>query len=96
MVGEALAELSPRFSRLYAKVGRPSIGLREAAKQRAGQLAEDLDLRLRAPRAFWDQLVRARSFRITTRFTPASGNYSGALIPGENDRRHGIGVGLLL
>ena len=25
MVGEALAELSPRFSRLYAKRGRPSI-----------------------------------------------------------------------
>jgi len=31
-------------------------GLSEAAKQRAAQLAVDLDLRLRAPRAFWDQL----------------------------------------
>jgi hypothetical protein len=36
-------------------------GLSEAAKQRAAQLGEDLDLRLRAPRAFWDELIRARS-----------------------------------
>jgi hypothetical protein len=33
--------------------------LSERAKQRAAHLAEDLDLRLRAPRRFWDQLVKA-------------------------------------
>ena len=36
-------------------------GQSQAAKERAAQLAEDLDLRLRAPRAFWDQLVKTRS-----------------------------------
>jgi hypothetical protein len=33
--------------------------LTERAKQRAAQLAEDLDLRLRAPRRFWNELVNA-------------------------------------
>ena len=33
--------------------------LSERARQRVAQLAEDLDLRLRAPRRFWDQLARA-------------------------------------
>lgn len=32
-------------------------GLSEAAKQRAAQLAEDLDLRLRAPRAFCASVI---------------------------------------
>lgn len=35
--------------------------LSERARQRAAQLAQDLDLRLRAPRRFWDQLLRANS-----------------------------------
>lgn len=33
--------------------------LSERARHRAAQLAEDLDLRLRAPRRFWDELVNA-------------------------------------
>ena len=33
--------------------------LTERAKQRAAQLAEDLDLRLRAPRRSWNELVKA-------------------------------------
>ena len=33
--------------------------LTERAKQRAVQLAEDVDLRLRAPRRFWNELVNA-------------------------------------
>jgi hypothetical protein len=33
--------------------------LSERAKERAAQLAKDLDLRLRAPRGFWEQLVKA-------------------------------------
>jgi Protein of unknown function (DUF2924) len=33
--------------------------LTERAKQRAAQLAEDVDLRLRAPRRFWNELVNA-------------------------------------
>ena len=33
--------------------------LTERAKQRAAQLAEDVDLRLRAPRRFWNELMNA-------------------------------------
>jgi hypothetical protein len=35
------------------------VDLTERAKQRAAQLAEDVDLRLRAPRRFWNELVNA-------------------------------------
>ena len=37
--------------------------LSERARQRAAQLAEDVDLRLRAPRRFWEQLVKAGEAR---------------------------------
>ena len=33
-------------------------GLSESAKQRAKELAADVDLRLRAPRQFWEDLLR--------------------------------------
>ena len=35
-------------------------GLSERARQRAGELANDLDLRLRAPRSFWHEIERNR------------------------------------
>jgi len=48
------------FRRIAWRLQAQSEGdLSERAKQRAAQLAEDLDLRLRAPRPFWDQLIQA-------------------------------------
>src|SRR5260370_33928784 len=48
------------FRRIAWRLQAQSEGdLSERAKQRAAQLAEDLDLRLRAPRPFWDQLIKA-------------------------------------
>ena len=44
--------------RLQAQAGGD---LSERARQRAAELAEDLDLRLRAPRRFWGQLLKANS-----------------------------------
>jgi hypothetical protein len=56
------------FRRIAWRLQAQSAGdLSERARQRAAQLAEDLDLRLRAPRPFWDQLLRANGVAASQR-----------------------------
>ncbi len=60
--GESSA--SSNHAHLFRRVAwrlqaRAEGGLSERARQRASQLADDADVRLRAPRKFWDKLEQA-------------------------------------
>jgi Protein of unknown function (DUF2924) len=60
---DLFGEASPSFNRahLFRRIAwrlqaQAEGGLSERARQRAGELANDLDLRLRAPRSFWREI----------------------------------------
>jgi hypothetical protein len=78
------------FRRIAWRMQAQSEGdLSERARERAAQLAEDVDLRLRAPRRFWKQLIAAngdadpiekRDSRIPSIGTVLRRTYRGATI----------------
>ncbi len=63
LFGEESPSSNPQhlFRRLAWRLQAQAEGdLSERVRQRAGQLAADVDLRLRAPRRFWQQLVQGK------------------------------------
>ena len=71
---DLFGEVSPSFNRahLFRRIAwrlqaQAEGDLSERARQRAAELANDLDVRLRAPRSFWREIERMGKFQIGIR-----------------------------
>ena len=89
---ELFGEDSPSFNRqhLFRRIAWRLQAMRQGdlsdrARERAEQLAENMDLRLRAPRRFWDELMngageRRRDPRLPSAGTVLKRSYRGQMI----------------